>query len=77
MKTVVLRDENFATLAEAMAECIVGCEMSIDFLASRFGPNSEQVKKEAVRLKRLTDADEELRHGPGAWRKHTGSVTTH
>jgi hypothetical protein len=77
MKTAVLRDENFETLVEAMSECIAGCEMSIDFLTSRFGPHSEQVKQETARLKRLTDADEELRLGPGAWRARGTSLTSH
>ena len=67
MKTVYFSDDAFAEISSAMAAAIDGQEVTIQVLASRFGPASGQVMAERARLERLLDADCELR-GKSTWR---------
>lgn len=67
MKTVYFSDDAFMEISSAMAAAIDGQEVTIQVLASRFGPVSGQVMAEQARLERLLDADRQLR-GKSTWR---------
>jgi hypothetical protein len=67
MKTVYFSDDAFAEISSAMAAAIDGQGVTIEVLASRFGPASGQVVAERARLERLLDADRQLR-GKSTWR---------
>lgn len=67
MKTAYFSDEAFVEISSAMAAAIDGQEVTIQVLASRFGPASDQVAAEQARLERLLDADRQLR-GKSSWR---------
>jgi len=67
MKTAYFSDDAFAEISAAMAVAIDGQGVTIQVLASRFGPASAQVATERARLERLLDADRQLR-GKSNWR---------
>jgi hypothetical protein len=73
MKTVRLREEEFDEIAAALEDKARGQHVLIEVLASRFGPESEQVKAETEALARLTDAALTF-HGISTWRSNGGKT---
>lgn len=67
MKTVYLSDTDFEEIKVAMVDTINGQAVLIDFLAGRYGLDSDQVKKASERLARLEEADRSIR-GVSSWR---------
>jgi predicted ABC-type transport system involved in lysophospholipase L1 biosynthesis ATPase subunit len=67
MKTVYLSDTDFEEISSAMVDAMNGQSMLMDFLAGRYGPDSDQVKKAGERLVRLEEAERSLK-GVSSWR---------
>lgn len=67
MRTIYLSDTDFEEISAALTDTINGQGVLIDFLAGRFGPDSDQVKKASERLARAEEADRSLR-GVSSWR---------
>lgn len=56
MKTIRLTDEAFEEIARALEEQGEGKGVLLEFLAGRFGPESDQVRAEALAMERLKAA---------------------
>lgn len=69
MRTVAMRDEDFAEVCNALVDSVAGKETLIRVLIARFGLESKEVKSEMAQLQRLAGAKTAFMEGPSAWRK--------
>lgn len=69
MKTVRLREDDFATICEALSDALYAKQLAIQFLSGRYGPESDQAKGEQAGFERLAAAEEAFREDMSAWRR--------
>ena len=69
MKTIRLREEDFATICEALGDALQYKQLAIRFLSDRHGPDSDQAKAEQAGYDRLAAAEKAFREDLSDWRR--------